>query len=212
MWQRGKPRCLTLLTYRSEQYSGTVTVTKTVFPFYFGYYHAGRTDMTQIISIVGRSESGKTTLIEKLIPEIKKRGYRVGTIKHAHHGFDIDKEGKDSWRHKAAGAETVLVSSPGKIAMLKDKRNDTLNDLKRYFDDMDIVITEGYKRENTPKIEVFRTSRHNRPVCLNDDNLIALVTDSDMATNVPKFALDEIEKLVDFIENRILAKSGFKTS
>jgi len=168
--------------------------------------------MTQIISIVGRSESGKTTLIEKLIPEIKKRGYRVGTIKHAHHGFDIDKEGKDSWRHKAAGAETVLVSSPGKIAMLKDKRNDTLNDLKRYFDDMDIVITEGYKRENTPKIEVFRTSRHNRPVCLNDDNLIALVTDSDMATNVPKFALDEIEKLVDFIENRILAKSGLKTS
>ncbi len=76
--------------------------------------------MPQIICIVGRSQSGKTTLIEKLIPELKRRGYRIGTIKHSHHIFDFDKTGKDSWRHKDAGAETVIVVSPGKIAMVKN--------------------------------------------------------------------------------------------
>ena len=104
--------------------------------------------MSQMISIVGRSQSGKTTLIEKLIPELKRRGYRVGTIKHSHHIFDFDKTGKDSWRHKDAGAETVIVASPGKIAMVKNDYRGSLDDLKNFFDDLDLVITEGYKKEN----------------------------------------------------------------
>ena len=160
--------------------------------------------MPPIISIIGKSDSGKTTLIEKLIPEIKKRGYRVGTIKHAHHGFEIDQKGKDSWRHKEAGADMVLVSSPGKIAILKDENNDTLECLKKYFDDMDIVIVEGYKRGNKPKIEVFRASIHREPLLLNYDNIIAIATDSDIDINLPRFDLDDIEKIADFIVNKYL--------
>lgn len=160
--------------------------------------------MPPIISIIGKSESGKTTLIERLIPELKKRGYRVGTIKHAPHGFDIDKKGKDSWRHKEAGAETVLVASQGKIAMIKDNNSETLDSLEKYFYDVDLIITEGYKRENKPKIEIHRSSRHQRPFCLDDDNLIAFVTDSDIDVTVPKFGLDEIEKIADLIEKKYL--------
>ncbi len=87
--------------------------------------------MPPIISVVGKSESGKTTLIEKLIPELKNRGYRIGTIKHAHHNFDMDKEGKDSWRHKAAGSETVVIVSPGKISIVKDEDFEGLEHLEK---------------------------------------------------------------------------------
>ena len=85
--------------------------------------------MSPIISIVGKSKSGKTTLISKLIPELKKRGYRIGVIKHAFHKFEIDKKGKDSWQHKEAGAETVVVSSPGRVTMVKDSEDETLDSL-----------------------------------------------------------------------------------
>ena len=91
-----------------------------------------------------------------MIPELKKRGYRIGTVKHTFHGFDTDKKGKDSWRHKAAGAETVVVVSKGKIAMVKNENCETLSGLEKYFDDMDLIITEGFKRKNRLKIEVCR--------------------------------------------------------
>ena len=160
--------------------------------------------MPPIISIVGNSNSGKTTLIEKLIPELKKRGYRVGVIKHAHHGFNIDKKGKDSWRHKVAGADTVLVSSPGKIAMVKDESCGSLDCLQPYFTDLDLVITEGYKREDKPKIEVFRKSVHPTPVCTNNDHLMAMVTDSEIDIEVPTFGFEEVESIADLIETRFL--------
>ena len=160
--------------------------------------------MTPIISIVGKSESGKTTLIEKLIPELKKRGYRIGTIKHALHGFQIDREGKDSFRHKAAGADTVIVASPESIAMVQNGSSETLDSVLKYFSDMDIVITEGYKRENKPKIEVFRKEKHREPLCRDDNNLVALVTDDDMDLNVPRFGLEDIKGLADFIEKKFL--------
>jgi molybdopterin-guanine dinucleotide biosynthesis protein B len=160
--------------------------------------------MPQIISIVGRSQSGKTTLIEKLIPELKKRGYRIGTIKHAHHGFDIDKSGKDSWRHRSAGADTVVVSSPGKIAMVKAEDCESLDCLQNYFEGMDLVITEGYKRENKPKIEVLRAARHTQLLCENDHNLIAVVTDVGVKPKVPKFGLEDIGELADLIEEKFL--------
>ena len=160
--------------------------------------------MPPIISVVGKSESGKTTLIEKLIPELKKRGHRVGTIKHAFHGFDIDKKGKDSWRHQKAGADTVIVASSGRIAMVKNANCETLDSLEEYFHNVDIVITEGYKRESKPKIEIFRAARNKEPLCRGDDNLIAFVTDTDIDLKVPKFGLEEIKELADLIEKRYL--------
>lgn len=160
--------------------------------------------MTPIISIVGKSESGKTTLIEKLIPELKKRGHRVGTIKHATHGFEIDREGKDSFRHKAAGADTVIVASHDGIAMVKNGGSVNLDSLSAYFSDMDVVLTEGYKRENKPKIEVFRKARHNEPLCREDNNLVALVTDDDADLGVPKFGLEDVKGIADLIEKKFL--------
>jgi len=160
--------------------------------------------MPPIISVVGKSGSGKTTLIEKLIPEMKKRGYRIAIIKHAFHQFDIDKEGKDSWRHRAAGADTVIVASHGRIAMVKNHNSENIDSMEAYFSDMDIVITEGYKRENKPKIEVFRSAAHKEPLCLGNNDLIALVTDTDVDLNVPRFGLEDIQKLADFIEKKYL--------
>jgi molybdopterin-guanine dinucleotide biosynthesis protein B len=132
-----------------------------------------------IISIVGKSNSGKTVLVEKLIKELKKRGYRIGIIKHAHHGFNLDKKGKDSWRHKEAGADTVVVVSPGMLTMVKDHEDESIDAHKKYFMDMDLVITEGFKRERKPKIEILRAERNSKPLCEDDDSLIALVTDTD---------------------------------
>ena len=160
--------------------------------------------MPPVISIVGKSESGKTTLIEKIIPELKKRGYKIGTIKHAYHGFDIDQKGKDSWRHKKAGADITLVASPDKIALIKDENSESLAHLEKYFDDMNLVIVEGYKKESKPKIEVFRSTRHQKPLCQDDDNLIAFVTDTDVDLKVPRFGLEDIEKLADLIEKKYL--------
>jgi len=160
--------------------------------------------MPPIISVVGKSESGKTTLIEKLIPELKNRGYRIGTIKHAHHNFDMDKEGKDSWRHKAAGSETVVIVSPGKISIVKDEYFERLEHLEKYFDVMDLVITEGFKQEKMPKIEVCRAARNKKPLCQDDNTLIALVTDTETNFNVPTFGLEEIKELADLIEKKYL--------
>jgi molybdopterin-guanine dinucleotide biosynthesis protein B len=160
--------------------------------------------MIPIISMVGKAESGKTTLIEKLIPELKNRGYKVGTVKHAYHGFEIDKKGKDSWRHKNAGADTVIIVSKERIVINKDNNNETLDSIASNFSDVDIIITEGYKRENKPKIEVFRKARHREPLCRDDNNLVALVTDDDMDLNVPGFGLEDIKGLADFIEKKFL--------
>ena len=160
--------------------------------------------MPQILSIVGRSQSGKTTLIEKLIPELKKRGYRIGTIKHAHHGFDIDKSGKDSWRHWHAGADAVAVASPGKVAIVKNDERESPESFLDYFEDMDLVITEGFKKEKLPKIEVLRATRHTELICARDSHLIAVVTDVDINPDVPKFGLEDIKELANLIEDTFL--------
>jgi molybdopterin-guanine dinucleotide biosynthesis protein MobB len=160
--------------------------------------------MLPIISVVGTSKTGKTTLIEKLIPELKKRGYRIGTIKHTAHDFDMDKKGKDSWRHKAAGADTVIVASREKIVMVKDENMAGLERIEKYFDDVDLVITEGFKKENRPKIEIYRSQKNNAPLCKNDKTVIALVTDTDLLVNIPVFGLEEIKSLADLIEKKYL--------
>jgi molybdopterin-guanine dinucleotide biosynthesis protein B len=152
------------------------------------------------VSIVGNSGSGKTTFLEKLIPELVGRGLKVGTIKHDVHGFEMDKPGKDSWRHKHAGAFATVISSPYQIGMVKDVMRDHAPDeLLSYFDDMDIILTEGYKRGDHPKMEIFRTEIINEPLCKNDKFLLALITDSDIDLDVPTFTSDAIKMVADFL-------------
>lgn len=162
--------------------------------------------MVPIICIVGASDSGKTTFLEKLIPMIRDRGYRVGTIKHDTHGFEMDREGKDTWRHRLAGAQTIAISSPTQVASIRGTTEEfSLEELvARYFWREDIILTEGYKRSTYPKIEVFRSAIEQQPICNLKDNLIALVTDDVTDLEVPTFKFDEVSRLTDFIEQRFL--------
>jgi molybdopterin-guanine dinucleotide biosynthesis protein B len=160
--------------------------------------------MIPIISIVGKSNSGKTTLIEKLVPVLKQRGLKVGTIKHDVHGFELDKEGKDTWRHAQAGVDTVVISSPQKAACIKKVDIElTLDELVcQFLTDMDIVLTEGYKRQDKPKIEIYRAELGEEPLCTDDKTLIAIVSDTQTQLNVPHFGTQGIEQLADFIIKR----------
>lgn len=160
--------------------------------------------MVQTIAVVGKSKSGKTTLIERLIPELKKRGYRVGSVKHAHHGFEIDKKGKDSYRHRAAGADVVVVASPDEIAMIRKVKTDTLDNLEIFFSDMDLVLVEGYKRTGKPKIEVFDPRSHAEPLGLDKTEMVAFVSDAAVEVDVPRYRTDQIAELCDLIERRYL--------
>jgi molybdopterin-guanine dinucleotide biosynthesis protein B len=164
--------------------------------------------MIPIVCIVGASNAGKTTFLEKLIPELTSRGYRVGTAKHDVHGFEMDREGKDTWRHRKAGASTIAISSPSKVAAIRRVESEMeLDELAgRFFWSEDLLITEGYKRSRFPKIEVFRSAVEKEPVCGEQDHLIALVTDDPVGINVPVFPFSEISKVADLIESRFLAE------
>lgn len=159
-----------------------------------------------IVSIVGKSNAGKTTLLEKLIPELVKRGYRVATIKHNMHGFDIDHEGKDSWRHKKAGANTTIVSSPHQLALFQDvDHNHSLDEIRdKYIKNADIILTEGYKGTPFPKIEVFRSTLNREPLCKKEDNLLAVAADTKLDAGVPCFDINDTGSIVDLIENKFL--------
>jgi molybdopterin-guanine dinucleotide biosynthesis protein B len=163
--------------------------------------------MIPIVSVVGKSDSGKTTLIEKLVRDLKMRGYRVATIKHDAHSFEIDREGKDSWRHKQAGACLTVISSPSKLAVVADTDHDySLAELREKFIwGVDLILTEGYKRENNPKLEVVRSEHHVEMLCKEDDNLIAIAGDPlDPPAGVPVFDLNDPKLLCDFLEERFL--------
>ena len=163
-------------------------------------------NMIPIVSVVGASNSGKTTFLEKLVPELSRRGYRIGTVKHDVHGFEMDKEGKDTWKHRRAGAQTVAISSPSMVASIRSTEGEMdLDELAgRYFWREDILITEGYKRSHYPKIEIFRSAVEKEPLCGPQDNLAAVVTDDEIQTEVPRFGFDQVEKVADFIEERYL--------
>jgi molybdopterin-guanine dinucleotide biosynthesis protein B len=162
--------------------------------------------MIPIVSIVGKSDSGKTTLIEKLVPELVRRGYRVATVKHDVHGFDVDREGKDSWRHKKAGAHTVVISSPLKVAVIRDVDHDAeLTEIRdRYIRDVDIILSEGFKRNSQPKIEVFRKEKHRELLCTREDRLLALASNQNFDIGVPCLDINDARGLVDLIEQKIL--------
>ncbi len=163
------------------------------------------TKIPPIIAIVGKSGSGKTTFLEKLIPEFKRRGYRVGTIKHHHRrAADIDHEGKDSWRHTRAGADATVLASPERVALIKQLVVEMTPEEMRqqFFRDVDVVLAEGYKGSALPKIEIFRSDAHEAPVCLNDPMLVALVSDRQDQNHVACFGLDDVGLLTDFLEVR----------
>lgn len=162
--------------------------------------------MIPIISVVGKSDSGKTTLIEKLLPVLTQRGYRVATVKHDIHGFEVDREGKDSWRHKKAGAQTVIISSPQKVALIQDVERDlSLDELReRFIQDVDLILSEGYKKDDQPKVEIFRKEKHRKLLCTQEDRLVAVVSNEPFNVGVPCFDLNDVKGLADFIENRFL--------
>ena len=161
-----------------------------------------------LICVVGRSKSGKTTLLEKLIPELKRRGYRVATIKHhSHPGFEIDVPGKDTWRHAQAGSDHVVIAAPDKVAHIqKVPRKPTLDALAATVTDADIILTEGFKRSAKPKIEVVRAARSEEPFCIPTE-LIAIATDAFSAWgDVPIFGLNDAAGLADLIERDFFQK------
>jgi molybdopterin-guanine dinucleotide biosynthesis protein MobB len=163
-----------------------------------------------IVSIVGKSNAGKTTLIERLIVELMRRGWRVGTIKHNRRGFEIDHEGKDSWRHKQAGARVTVIASPRQVAVVEDVSRDyEIAELRdRYIRDVDIILLEGYKGNPYPKIEVFRASLNRERLCTVQDNLMALASDVPTRDGVLCLDIDDIQGLAGLIEDRFLKGAG----
>ena len=161
----------------------------------------GRLSMAvPIVSFVGRSNSGKTTLIERVIPELVRAGYKVATVKHAGHGFDLDTEGKDSWRHKQAGASSVVVLSKGSMAMFADV-SDQINveEVRERFLDSsyDLIIAEGWKHEGYPKIVIVRDQLGEIPV--STEGLLAVVSDKPVDLAIPLFGLDDVVGVAAFI-------------
>ena len=164
-----------------------------------------------IVSIVSKKRSGKTTLIEKLIPALRAKGYRVGTVKHDTHGFDIDHEGKDTWRHKQCGASTVAISSPWKLSLIKDVDEEIGLDriVETFFGDMDLVLTEGYLRAGKPQVEIFNSNSHKEPLHVKGETntLVAVMSDVPVDLGVPNFDINDVDALVEVIVQRFLSPS-----
>ncbi|HAR95099.1 MAG TPA: molybdopterin-guanine dinucleotide biosynthesis protein B [Deltaproteobacteria bacterium] len=161
-----------------------------------------------IVSIVGRAKTGKTTVVAKLIAILKDRGIRVATIKHHPHDFEIDREGKDTDRHKKAGAVLSMIASPRKIAVVRDVEEEMTVDqlVSRYIDDVDLIITEGFKREHFPKIEVY-SARSEPPATLDDPQLLALMSDTPVDAPVPVLKRDDVEAAADIIVKAVFGKT-----
>ena len=159
----------------------------------------------RIFGITGWKNSGKTTLTEKLVAELARRGWKVSTVKHAHHDFDIDKEGADSFRHRQAGATEVAVVSGRRWALMHELRNEDepkLADILARMAPADIVIVEGYKREGHRKIEARRREARSRePLSPSDPNIVAVAADSPQAGEpLPVFDIDDVGAIADFVE------------
>jgi len=164
-----------------------------------------------ILSVVGRSNSGKTTLLEKLIREMTGRGRRVGTIKHHFRGpVEVDIAGKDSWRHRRAGARTVALSSPDTLFVVADIAGEWPLEAIAHLAlfEVDLILTEGFKSGSMPKIEVSRAAQGMPLLCGVEDRLVAVVTDGDPPLAIPRFGLEEVGPLADFIEREFLGGPG----
>lgn len=158
-----------------------------------------------VISFVGKSGVGKTTLLEKVIKKLKEDGIRVAVIKHDVHGFEIDQPGKDTWRMAQAGADVVAISSPEKVAIIaRVDEEKELDEVIAMLPDVDVVLTEGYKRGNKPKIEVYRSEAHKERLC-SAEELLAIVSDVEWndLRGIPQYRLDDIEGIVAEIKRYI---------
>ena len=163
--------------------------------------------MHSIISIVGKSGSGKTTLLEGLIAELKRRGYKIAVVKHSHHAYELDKANKDTWRLSQSGSEISAIKSADNLAIFRR--------MEHYFDpqeisnfilwDYDLILTEGFKGSNYPKIEVHRREQGG-DLLTDPQQLLAVVTDEPLEIDVPQFSRNDVEKIADLIENAVLVR------
>ncbi len=165
----------------------------------------------KVLGIAGWSGSGKTTLVLKLIPALLQRGVAVSTVKHAHHNFDVDKPGKDSWEHRQAGAREVLVASGRRWALMRELREEAeppLTELLGRLAPVDLVLVEGYKREPHPKLVVHRAAAAGPPLWPGDPDTVAVACDSETAERVradglPALDLDDPDAIADFIVEQL---------
>ena len=162
-----------------------------------------------ILSIVGKSKVGKTTLLEKIIRELKNRDYKIATIKHhSHAGFEIDKPGKDTWRHAQAGSDHVIIAAPDKIANIRILErqlslDEIIHEITNLKPQVDIILTEGYKRAGKPALEVVRADIGTELLC-SIEQLVAIATDTPLEVPILQFGLDEAGDIVDFIVERCI--------
>jgi len=156
----------------------------------------------KIFGIAGFSGSGKTTLIEKLVPLLTARGLKVSLVKHAHHTFDVDQPGKDSYRHRHAGCSEVLVTSSRRWALVHELRGapePTLNDHLPRIAPCDVLLVEGFKRELIPKLEVYRAAVGEPNLFPHDTNVVAVASDARLNTQLPQFDLNDAPAIAAFI-------------
>jgi len=166
-------------------------------------------NMVPVVSFVGNSGAGKTTILEKVVRDLKGRGYRVAVIKHAHHDFQIDYPGKDSWRFTQAGSDSVVISSPAKFAVVEQRRAEpALDELIALVEErVDIVLTEGFRHRGKPQVLVMRAPRAAEarlrrdidPFDCAQGRPLAIVSDRAIDLPVPRFAFDEATELTDFL-------------
>ena len=160
-----------------------------------------------MIGLAGWSGSGKTTLITKVLPVLIRRGLKISTLKHAHHGFDLDQPGKDSFMHRAAGATEVVISSAKRFAILHELREEPewdLPDLLAKLSPVDLVLVEGFKRFPHPKLEVHRHERGTPLLARDDPSIVAVAADTPLPDlDLPQFHLDDIEAIAGFIRQRL---------
>ncbi|WP_119677888.1 molybdopterin-guanine dinucleotide biosynthesis protein B [Indioceanicola profundi] len=166
----------------------------------------------KLIGLAGWSGSGKTTLLVQLIPALTRRGISVSTVKHAHHMFDVDRPGKDSYRHREAGATEVLVGSAHRWALMHEHRGEpepTLQELLPKLSPVDLVIVEGFKREGHPKIEIYREEVGKPPLYPDDPNIVAVATDARLpGCPLPLLDLNDVEAIAGFVVSRFDLKVG----
>jgi molybdopterin-guanine dinucleotide biosynthesis protein B len=156
----------------------------------------------KVFGIAGFSGSGKTTLIEQLIPCLTARGLKVSVIKHAHHGFDIDRPGKDSYRHREAGASEVMLTGAQRWALLHEQRDEpepTLSEYLSHFSPCDLVLVEGFKNEPVPKLEVYRPANGKPPLWPENPNVVAVASDEPVKTPLPVLDLNDIDAIATFV-------------
>jgi molybdopterin-guanine dinucleotide biosynthesis protein B len=156
----------------------------------------------KIFGFAGWSGSGKTTLIERVVPLLTARGLTVSLIKRAHHEFDVDQPGKDSYRHRHAGCSEVMLSSSVRWALMHELRGATeltLDELVARMSPCDLLIVEGFKRQPIPKIEVFRSANGKVPLHPDDPHVVAIATDVRIDSPLPQFALDDVAQIADFV-------------